>query len=533
MIRSTFAGFTTAQLAMAASQKALDVTGQNIANINTVGYTRQRLDIASLNTNGGNFYSSGNKTKVGFGVEMTGISQLRDPFLDMQYRSQMSKLGTTDARAAGLEQLEPIFDETMDDGIRDALRNITSALTTLANNPSGQEYDGMVRSNMQIFLNLLHDNASRLEDVRADVVNGFESSDVADVNRILENIANLNINIKNSQILDNPALELQDERNDLLDELASYLPISVKYSDREVGPGVFVEVLDVTFVDTNGDSHQLISDGKFSSFEADITGEPVTLKLDSLDGSGTINVTDVLGSGTLKGTLDVINKSGDFDNSDFKGIGYYEKSLDALVETFVTVFNDLNKGVKLDANGEPIKNPNYDPADPTKGPEYELEDRPLFEKINPAEPWSASNVKIADDWTNGTYGVTNSTNVIGGKVPSDASETIMSMIESLSRGHEFSVNGVKFYEGSFYDCFANIENTLATDIKAAEAMLKNQISVVNQTANSKDAVSGVQLDEEGMNLMHFNQSYTAAARLMTTLDEALDTLINRTGVVGR
>ena len=139
MIRSTFAGFTTAQLAMAASQKALDVTGQNIANINTVGYTRQRLDIASLNTHGGNFYSSGNKTKVGFGVEMTGISQLRDPFLDMQYRSQMSKLGTTDARAAGLEQLEPIFDETMDDGIRDALRNITSALTTLAKNPSGQE----------------------------------------------------------------------------------------------------------------------------------------------------------------------------------------------------------------------------------------------------------------------------------------------------------------------------------------------------------------------------------------------------------
>ena len=86
MIRSTFAGFTTAQLAMAASQKALDVTGQNIANINTVGYTRQRLDIASLNTHGGNFYSSGNKTKVGFGVEMTGISQLRDPFLWRGYQ---------------------------------------------------------------------------------------------------------------------------------------------------------------------------------------------------------------------------------------------------------------------------------------------------------------------------------------------------------------------------------------------------------------------------------------------------------------
>ena len=64
-------------------------------------------------------------------------------------------------------------------------------------------------------------------------------------------------------------------------------------------------------------------------------------------------------------------------------------------------------------------------------------------------------------------------------------------------------------------------------------MLSNHISIVQQTANSRDGVSGVQLDEEGMNLMHYNQSYSAAARLMTTLDEALDTLINKTGVVGR
>ena len=64
-------------------------------------------------------------------------------------------------------------------------------------------------------------------------------------------------------------------------------------------------------------------------------------------------------------------------------------------------------------------------------------------------------------------------------------------------------------------------------------LLDNQISVLNQTSNSRDGVSGVQLDEEGMNLLHYNQSYNAAARLMTTLDEALDKLINGTGVVGR
>ena len=101
MIRSTFAGFTTAQLGMAASQRALDVAGQNIANINTIGYTKQRLDVASLNLQKGDMYNSKSNIKVGFGVEMTAISQLRDPFLDAQYRSQISRLGTSEAHASG------------------------------------------------------------------------------------------------------------------------------------------------------------------------------------------------------------------------------------------------------------------------------------------------------------------------------------------------------------------------------------------------------------------------------------------------
>ena len=79
MIRSTFAGFTTAQLAMSASQRALDVTGQNIANINTRGYSKQRLEISSLNNSGASFTAQ-EWRKVGYGVEVTGISQLRDRF---------------------------------------------------------------------------------------------------------------------------------------------------------------------------------------------------------------------------------------------------------------------------------------------------------------------------------------------------------------------------------------------------------------------------------------------------------------------
>lgn len=534
MIRSTFAGFTTAQLGMAASQRALDVTGQNIANINTPGYTRQRLDITSLNTQKGDFYNSNSTIKVGFGVEMTGISQLRDPFLDAQYRSQISKLGTTDAHVAGYEQLASVLDETTMEGVRAALRSISSSLSTLSTQAGNKEHDTAVRSNMQVLLNLFRENSTRLSEIHEDMRKGFASTDISDLNEILENISELNKSIKNSQILGNPALELQDQRNSLLDELGSYLPITVKYRDEMVGPGQTVEVLDVNFLDSSGQNHILISDGRASRFTTDISGEPVTLSFTDADGNTKQiagnddkgNYVELLGSGTLKGTLDFLNKSGDFDASDFKGLGYYEKALDALVNKFATEFNNANKAVKKDPNtGKPL-NP------------IEYENRPLFETATGGTTgFTASNIKIASGWLNGDYGITISDKVINDETGSTANEGIMNMVKLLDKSLDFEYTtgsgSVKFFTGNFYDCFANIENTLAIDTKSGNTMLQNQISVLNQTSNSRDGVSGVQIDEEGMNLLHYNQSYNAAARLMTTLDEALDKLINGTGVVGR
>lgn len=517
MIRSTFAGFTTAQLAMSASQRALDVTGQNIANINTQGYSKQRLDISSLN-------STGSNSKIGYGVEVTGIAQLRDPFLDVQYRNQMSKLGTTDALAAGFEHLSGIFDEASMDGVRAALRDISSALQKYSEDPNAKELDTTVRSNMQVLLNLFHDNAKRLQDVRDEMTNGFKSNDVSDVNQMLQNIAELNQSIKNSQVLGNPALELQDRRNDLIDQLASYLPITVKYETEEIAPGQYLEIPNIYFTGSDGETYSLVSGTECGSLDTDISGIPVTLSITSADGNGPFDITDTISSGTLKGTLDILNENGAFERSEVNGLGYYEKALDTLVKTFAEKFNELNQTVKTDANGKVEYGPDGKPV---------MVDRPLFEKINPDEDFSASNIKIADEWLNGEYGITISNKIVNDEIGDSDTSNILNMINALKDSQQFTSDGVTFFNGSFYDCFASLENTLAIDLKSAETILKNQISVLNQTANSRDGISGVQLDEEGMNLMHYNQSYTAAARLMTTLDEALDTLINKTGIVGR
>lgn len=144
---------------------------------------------------------------------------------------------------------------------------------------------------MQIIINLFREKAVSLQDIRHDTQENFKATDVKDLNATLKNIAELNTSIKNSQVLGNPALELMDERNRLLDELGSYLPINVNYKQKKIGEGYSVQVLDVTFTDADGMSHRLISDGRYSEFRTDISGQPVTLSVTDADGY-TFDVTD-------------------------------------------------------------------------------------------------------------------------------------------------------------------------------------------------------------------------------------------------
>ena len=107
----TFGSFTAARLGIYASQASLNVTGNNIANINTKGYTRQRLDLASLNSTGSARYANSFNLDIGYGVLAKSVSQLRDPYLDILYRDEQASVGATEAKLKGLKQLSHILDE--------------------------------------------------------------------------------------------------------------------------------------------------------------------------------------------------------------------------------------------------------------------------------------------------------------------------------------------------------------------------------------------------------------------------------------
>ena len=100
----------------------------------------------------------------------------------------------------------------------------------------------------------------------------------------------------------------------------------------------------------------------------------------------------------------------------------------------------------------------------------------------------------------------------------------------FDKGGAYEIN---LNNNSFNDFMSYTSTILANDSYSNQSSLKTNVTVLNGIQNSRDSVSGVSLDEEASNMMMFMSAYNAASRLMTTLDQALDVLINGTGVVGR
>ena len=272
MIRATFSGFSTAFSALQASQKRLDIVGQNLSNMNTQGYTRQQLETSSLNySNPISRYMNGSQIAVGFGVSMDKVSQIRDPYLDAQYRAQINKSGYSDTLQSALDTLSKALDESSIDGIRTAFDDVQSTLTNLQDKGNDSVYESELRSRMQSLTNLLNDAARQIEAAekaelsKLDGTGTSEQGAVDKVNDILRQIGNLNHQIKQNQVLGQQSLELLDERNSLLDELASYIPIEVTYFKDAEHDGKMTDPVSGNIVDAPKELYNYDSKGNIIS----------------------------------------------------------------------------------------------------------------------------------------------------------------------------------------------------------------------------------------------------------------------------
>lgn len=275
----TFGSFTQARLAIYAAQTGITVTGNNISNINTPGYTRQRLNQVSLYASGADRYYAEGDVRTGQGALVKSLSQIRSPYLDIRYRTLNAQMGYSDGRLEILGEIKQILDEV---GAGDAskgeggfgilgleISKLVEAFENLEDQTGHQEYDNTVRQVSKNLVTMLNKYANKLEEVQQNTVKKLEQ-DIQEVNNYLTTIRSLNEEIRKSEIYGDPALELRDERNLQIDKLSELIDIKVIYSEEDLGGGLKVEKLSIYLDNANPDGsvttdESLLVDGIFSS----------------------------------------------------------------------------------------------------------------------------------------------------------------------------------------------------------------------------------------------------------------------------
>jgi flagellar hook-associated protein 1 FlgK len=155
---------------------------------------------------------------------------------------------------------------------------------------------------------------------------------------------------------------------------------------------------------------------------------------------------------------------------------------------------------------------------------------------------NASNISISKSWAEGVVQiVTSYTETVAGMgIPTTASDNVDHFIALMDKKLSYAASEVSegsnsetMFTGTFQEWLTNMSEVLGSDYKETNTLLETYEGAATELDTSRDSVSSVDLNDEAMNLMQYQKSYSAACRLMTTIDEALDKLINGTGTVGR
>ncbi|HAN20838.1 MAG: flagellar hook-associated protein FlgK [Clostridiales bacterium GWF2_36_10] len=474
-MRASFLGFEIAKTGLQAAETGLDVTGQNMAKMNTEGYSRQTIEQTSVYYNSTSYkYALVNSDRIGQGVSIGRITQVRDAFLDARYRSAKSADSELTKKLSILTNIENIYDETLTDGLGATLEDFYKSLQTLAANAGDIEYSGLARSNAQKITETLNYYNTQLETIKEQEKFDLTVS-VNDINTLLNKIKTMNNTIQFESLQGNTTNELLDTRNLYFDDLASYVNITTEVN------------ADGT-VNVKAGTQYLIDATNATSFTLSLQESSGSLQVITQNGELEIS------SGSIKGYLDVLNGKGTYATSgenDTKGIKYYQSSLDNFATKFAELFNGLN------GTGKPLFIGN-----------------------------TASTIGISQEWLSDANYITATTNTV---VTDGDNDNILRMISTLDSKTNISDNFI----GTFDEYVSMMMTDIAIDVNYVSDLNSTSGKVLSSVDNQREAVKGVSLNEETVNLLKYQKAFEASSRVITALDEMLDIIINRMGTVGR
>jgi flagellar hook-associated protein 1 FlgK len=257
--------------ALLAQQFAMNTTGHNISNVNTPGYSRQRVDMVAtppLYTTQGN---------LGTGVIVSDVRQVRDLFLTQQYRRENSNFSRWQTTNHAMSQIETFINEPSSGGMNQLLTDFWNSWEDLSVHPDARE---TVIESAQVLVNAFHEYADQLGNLR-DSVDAEISNATREVNQLARQLADLNLQVMGLELGDHRANDLRDRRDYLIDQLSAYTEVRTIERDGGavsvyLGSMTLVEGQDYLSIatDTRGDGDSTYTQAFWegTSFEIDFTG---------------------------------------------------------------------------------------------------------------------------------------------------------------------------------------------------------------------------------------------------------------------
>jgi flagellar hook-associated protein 1 FlgK len=579
-VSSPFFGLDIGASALRAAQQMLDTAAHNVANASTPGYSRQRVILAAAPPyTYPAFNRSGLPGQIGAGVNVIGINRIRDNFLDLQVQSQLGMQSEWDARQQELAKVEAILPEPSDSGLGNTIAQFWNAWQDVASDPSSTAARSALVEQAQTLATEMNRDSTQL-NLMAKGIDAQVDDKVQSINDLAKQIADLNGQIQRVLVTGDSPNDLLDQREQLLEQLSQIVPVntitradgtmSVLIGGTDLVSNVFSRNVS-TQTDANGHAQPVWDDG--SSLSLPSGSLKALLQVRDTDLAGYQGQLNALAQGIADATNALQTRGVDATGAGGQALFTY---------------NAANVAGTLGINTAIAADPRLIAAASSPSSPGDGSVAALIANLRNAKTYvsgtAGTNLVGGMDLTTGstarlmtidagsavaqawTFTGSGNTLTLTGADGSTQTISVADMAAGSTQTLNFdqlgislvisAPNGAKagadlvtdlttagqdnMVTTSLFtppqtasDFYAGLIGKIGSASSQAISMAQNQQLVVDHLTQRVQEYSGVSLDEEATDMVRFQHAYQAAARVITTMDEMLNTLINNTGLVGR
>ena len=564
MTTNIFSALSSAKLGLLAQQLAIEVTGQNIANVETEGYSRQDVTFEANTPRHAIKY--GSMHQIGTGVRVAGIERAHDQFLFEQIMDEGDLTGSTEVKKEIFEQLEVLFNEGSGRSLNDALSSFFASVHDLATNARGLSERADLVSKAEHLASTFNQTGKQLFTIQRNIDATIET-EVTEINSLTTQIGKLNESIHaNEPASQYKANDLRDNRDRLVKELSKKIDIQlIEESDNQIGL-------------TLKDGTALVLKDRVFKLSTSLNGDNDSFKDVNIEyGSGLKNITSTITGGELRGYLDmrdtevesILDKMNILSASfiqEFNGIHRAGFGLDG--SSGLDFFSPLDVTVDHDVDNTGTAVVSMTNASPTTVSVDEFEIVLTGTNALGIGSFTLNNLTTnasagSFTFTTGStfnikdgFAVTISGSAVSGdkvtfSVSEDAasgmsvSSTITANTKNIAAGtttngdggnallmaglqNKLAFNSVTWSSESgsytFDEYYNAVVSTIGIESFSAQATLRQQEGIMLQLNSRRESISGVSIDEEMIKMIKFQQAYNASARMISVVDEMLDAL---------